>query len=84
MEQSTTIIQGGMTIKVAQDNMVYVSVSPSNTLWTGSIGQLEAIFESHQLLKDACNQFLNAMKDDDEGEIQNAIYSANQALSRAD
>lgn len=81
-ENNQTVISAdGMDIKVVGDTITFTI---GQTNWEMSVGQCEAMLESHQLLKDACHQFLNAMKTDDEGEIQNAIYSAGQALRRAD
>lgn len=87
IQNSATMDFGGLGITCIHSNdhpnysIVVVTTKP---IFYGSPAQFEAMCESHQMLKDACKQFLNAWETIDPVEEQNAVLSAQEALRRAD
>lgn len=92
---SGTIIVGGLTISFDTKNAVQIFTA-NRMLWSGSVGQLHAMCESHQLLKDSANKIVQStvvsvgntsnkpVLIDDAVELRNGIISISEALQRAD
>ncbi len=81
VQNQTVVSAGGLDIKVMGNTITFTI---SNKNWEMSVAELESMLESHQLLKDAVKQLLDADTAKDMSEYNNGITSAIEALRRAD
>lgn len=87
IQNSAEINFGGLKIVAVHSNdhpNYEITVTTTATIFKGAPAEFEAMCESHQLLKDAAEQFVNAWESEGWAEKQNAYYAAKEALRRAD
>jgi len=90
VKNQTIVSAGGLDIKVVGNTITFII---GQTNWEMSVAELESMLESHQMLKDACNQMLSSVdvpltKDPivikDQDEFLNGLSNSIEALRRAD